>query len=176
MRSSQALPFWKSGWGAHYGSLFSHPLQDVRVGVHTMAVWFGTLSRMSGFLWHSSKWARRVRCFLQYSSRLEVLACSLNTDLNYVTTMLNYALPWTTKKVAVTLKGKMWQLFQCILKDRYIAPATLWGLNQRPSTEFPAKCINSLDEIPSIPSWFSFGLGLFVLPLYIWLTCYLLDS
>ena len=44
---------------------------------------FSTLSRMSGFLWHSSKWACRFDCFLQYMSGIEALACSLDTDLNY---------------------------------------------------------------------------------------------
>ena len=52
------------------------------------AIRFSTLSGMSGFLWHSSKWARRFGHFLQYLSRLEVLACSLNTNHNCVTTML----------------------------------------------------------------------------------------
>ena len=51
------------------------------------AIRFGILS-MSGFLWHSSKWACRFSRFLQYMSGLEVLACSLDTDINYVTTML----------------------------------------------------------------------------------------
>ena len=53
---------------------------------------FSTLSRMSRFLRHSSKWAHRFGRFLQYTSGLEVLACSLDTDLNYVTTMLQLRL------------------------------------------------------------------------------------
>ena len=44
------------------------------------AIRFSTLSRNSGFLWHSSKWTRWFGCFLQYLSGLEVLACSLDTD------------------------------------------------------------------------------------------------
>ena len=40
------------------------------------------------FVWHSPKWASRFGCLLQYMSGLEVLACSLDTDLNYVITML----------------------------------------------------------------------------------------
>ena len=51
------------------------------------AIQFSTLSRMSVFLWHSSKWARRFGRFLQCTSGLEVLACSLNTNLNDVITM-----------------------------------------------------------------------------------------
>ena len=47
------------------------------------AIRFSTLSRIVGFLWHSSIWAH-----LQYMSQLEALACSLDTELNYVTTML----------------------------------------------------------------------------------------
>ena len=49
---------------------------------------FNTLSSMSGFLWNISKWVCRFGCFLQYTSGLEVLAWSLSSDLNYVTTML----------------------------------------------------------------------------------------
>ena len=44
--------------------------------------------QMSGFLWYSSKWACRFGHFLQYISGLEVLACSFDTDINYVTAML----------------------------------------------------------------------------------------
>ena len=44
---------------------------------------FSTLSRISGFLWHSSKWVRRFGRFLQYTSGIEVLACSLDTNLDY---------------------------------------------------------------------------------------------
>ena len=49
---------------------------------------FSTLSRLSGFLQHSSKYAYWFSIFLQYTSGLEGLARSLDTDLNYVTTML----------------------------------------------------------------------------------------
>ena len=52
------------------------------------AIRFSTLSRMSLFLWHSSKWACRFGHFLEYTPGLEVLACSLNTNLNYLTAML----------------------------------------------------------------------------------------
>ena len=45
------------------------------------AIQFSMLSKMSGFLWHSSKWAQWFSCFLQYTSGLEVLAYSLNTEL-----------------------------------------------------------------------------------------------
>ena len=44
------------------------------------AIWFRTLSRMSEFLWHSSKWTRRFIRFRQYTPGLEV-ACSLKNDL-----------------------------------------------------------------------------------------------
>ena len=52
------------------------------------AIQFTTLSWMSGFLWYSSKWARWFGRFLQYATGLEVLACSLDTKLNYVTAIL----------------------------------------------------------------------------------------
>ena len=52
------------------------------------AIRFDTLSRVSGFLWHGSKWARRFVCFLQYTSGFEVLTCSIDTDFNYVITTL----------------------------------------------------------------------------------------
>ena len=49
---------------------------------------FSTLSRVLGFLWHSSKWACWFGCFLQYTSGLEVLTCSFNTDFSFVITIL----------------------------------------------------------------------------------------
>ena len=64
------------------------------IGMHFLAdeldnvIQFGTLSRVSGFLCHGSKWAHRFVHFLQYTSGLEVLACSIYTDFNYVITML----------------------------------------------------------------------------------------
>ena len=51
------------------------------MGVHFPAVeldntiWFSILLRMSGFLWHSSKWACQVGRFLQYMSGTEVERC-----------------------------------------------------------------------------------------------------
>ena len=49
------------------------------------AMRFSTLSRMSGSLWQSSKWACRFGHFPQSMPGLEVLACSLDTEFNYVT-------------------------------------------------------------------------------------------
>ena len=72
------------------------------------AIWFSNLSRMSGFLWHSSKQTRWFSRFLQYMSGLEVLACSLNIELNYVTTMLQSAtFLEPLSKVVATFRGKM---------------------------------------------------------------------
>ena len=69
------------------------------MGVHfptvelDIAIWFSTLSRMPRFLWHGSRWARWLDHFLQYNTpRLYVLACNLDTDLNYVTAMLQLCL------------------------------------------------------------------------------------
>ena len=60
------------------------------VSVNSMnnAIWISTLSRMSGFLWLSSKYACWFCYFVQYVSGLEVLACNFNTISNYVTTIL----------------------------------------------------------------------------------------
>ena len=58
------------------------------------AIRFSTLSRISGYLWHSSKWAHWLGCFLQYTSGLEVLACSFDTDLNYVTLAMPQMCPF----------------------------------------------------------------------------------
>ena len=57
-----------------------------------IAILFSNLSRMSQFLLHSSRWACQFSPFLQYMSGLEMLACSLDNDLNYVTTMLQLCL------------------------------------------------------------------------------------
>ena len=126
-----------------------------------------TLSRMSGFLWHSSKWACWFGCFLQYMPGLEVLACSLNTDLNYVTLAMPQLHPFLNHHVKLfQLNGrrKMQQLFGCILIDRYkTKQCSLLG--RRLSTEF----FWQNAWIFNIPSWFSFDFGLFVLSLYLWL-------
>ena len=99
------------------------------MGVHFPAIelnnviWFSHLSRMSGFLWHSSKWACH---FLQYTPGLEVLACSLNTNLNYVITMVqSVTFLEQLSKVVATFRGKIRQLFGCIFVDRYITPACI---------------------------------------------------
>ena len=46
---------------------------------------FSIISTMPGLLWHISEWACQFGRFLQYTGRIEVLTCSLDTDLNYVT-------------------------------------------------------------------------------------------
>ena len=48
-----------------------------------------TLSKISGFLWHSSKWACWFSCFLQYTSGLEVLDAASTPTL----TMCHYDAP-----------------------------------------------------------------------------------
>ena len=58
------------------------------MGVHFPVDPVLPLSSMLGFLWHSFKWARWFSRFLQYMPRLEVLSISLDTDLNYVTAIL----------------------------------------------------------------------------------------
>ena len=83
------------------------------MGVHFPAVEldnvirFSTLSRVSGYLWHSLKWADRFLHFLQHTSGLEILACNFNTYFNY-----DYYAPTVPfleprSKVAATFRGKM---------------------------------------------------------------------
>ena len=48
---------------------------------------FSTLSRMLGCLWQSPKWEDRFVRFPQHMSGLKVLACSFNTEFNYVITL-----------------------------------------------------------------------------------------
>ena len=69
---------------------------------------FSTLFRMSGFLWHSSKWAHQLGHFLQYTLGREVFVCSLNNDLNYVTTMFQLCTSLNQSKVGATIRGKVW--------------------------------------------------------------------
>ena len=83
-------------------------------------IWFSTLSRISGFLWHGSKWACQFGCSLQYTSGTEVLPRSLDTNLNFVTTMLQL-------HPGYILKGRY-----------YITPAVL-SPDPRPSAEFSVK-------------------------------------
>ena len=123
------------------------------------AIRFSTLSRMSGFLCHSSKWTRLFSRFLQHTSKIEVLACSLNTNLNYVTTMLQLHLSLSH------------QVFGCILKDRYyVTPAVL-----SPGPESLCWIFQQNAYISKIPSWASCSFGLFMLSLYVCLMCYLLN-
>ena len=76
---------------------------------------FSTLFRMPGFLWHGSKWARRFGRCLQYTSVIEVLACSLDTNFNCVTDCYAPTAPFLEPPS-----------LRCILKDRYnITPAVL---------------------------------------------------
>ena len=98
-------------------------------------IWSSTLFRMSGLLWYSSKLACRFECFLQYMSGLEVLACSLDTNLNYAP-----AAPFLEpiSKAVDTFRRKMQQLLGCILIDRYATPAAL------SPDEFPSKMHNFL--------------------------------
>ena len=76
-------------------------------------IWFSTLYLISGFLWHSSKWANWFSRFLWYMSRFKMLSCSIDVDPNYVTTVIQLC---PTLNYYVKLR----QLFRCILIDRYI--------------------------------------------------------
>ena len=99
---------------------------------------FRTLSRISGLLQHSSKWAHQFSCFLQYTSGLEVLKSNLYINLNYVTTMLQLhpSLNHYISKVVV--------YSQRHTSNSCSTLSWIWShlLN------FPAKCI-----IFKIPSW-----------------------
>ena len=124
------------------------------MGAHFPAVeldnanWLSILSRMSGFLWHSSKWDCRFGRFLQYTSGLKVFACSPDIDVNYAPTAL---FPEPLNKVVSTFGVEMRQLLGVFSKiDTQSRQYFL--LNSRPSARFPTESINSLDEIPKIPS------------------------
>ena len=94
---------------------------------------------MSGFLWLSSKWAYWFGCSLQYTPGLEVLACSIDTDINYVTTVLQLR---SSMKHSVKLQhyGEDVITFW-VYHHRYITPAAL-SWTRGPLLNFPAKCIN----------------------------------
>ena len=81
------------------------------------AIRFSILSRMTWFLWHSSKWACRFGRFLQNTSGLEVLAFSLDTDINYLCDYYAPIAPFPEPliTVAATFRGEVWQLSGCIL-------------------------------------------------------------
>ena len=86
---------------------------------------FSTLSRMSGFLWHSSKQACRFSCFRRYKSRFEVLACSLNTNLNHVIIMLQLRPSLIHYVKLQQLLGERYSNFLAVFLDRYVIPAAL---------------------------------------------------
>ena len=83
------------------------------MGVHFPAVeldsviQFSILFSMSWFLWNSSKWACRFGHFLQYMSGPEVLACSLDTNINYDYNAPTASFPEPLSKVAATFSGEI---------------------------------------------------------------------
>ena len=78
------------------------------VGAHFRAVewdngiWIGTLSRVSGFLWHGSKWARRFVRFLSIYARAWTVSM-YQQDFNYVITTLPPLSPepWYVMRFAI---------------------------------------------------------------------------
>ena len=81
---------------------------------------------------------------------LEVLACSLNNDLNYVTTMFQLC-PSMNHEVM------LWHFFGCVLIDRYCNPSTCFLVNPRPSAEFLGKIhkfLRSLADLLSVLAFF----------------------
>ena len=117
------------------------------------AIRFSTLSRMSVFLWHSSKWAHGFGRFLQYMSGLEVLACSFDTDLNNAPTAPFFEPLSLGVYVACS--------FDTDLNNApaapFFEPLSLWVYSQRqilcnassalswtrrPLLYFPTKCLN----------------------------------
>ena len=93
---------------------------------------FSIVSRKSGFLWHSLKWACWFGHFLQYMSGIEVLACSIDTTLTMWLLCSNCTLPWTTK------------FFGCIPKDIYYVTPQRSLRDPRPSAEFFNKMLKFL--------------------------------
>ena len=65
----------------------------------------------SGFPWHCSKWARQFLFgILQYTSGLEVWACSIDTVLNYYKIYSNGSFNWSEKKnVKLASQGFFWR-------------------------------------------------------------------
>ena len=59
--------------------------------------WFSTLSKMSGFLWHSTRWAHQFGLFLQFVSGLECWHVALTPTLTMWLQYSNCTLPWITK-------------------------------------------------------------------------------
>ena len=111
------------------------------------AIRFSILCRMSGLLWHGSKWSRRFGRSLQYTPGLEVLACSFDTDFNYVTSMLQLCL--SLNHFVKTCKEMMdfRTSFSDVFSGTYINPRGALSWTRDPLLNFPAKCINF--EIPS---------------------------
>ena len=89
-------------------------------------IWFSTLPRISWLLCNSSKLVCQFSHFLQPISGIEVLACSLDINPNYASTIL---------QLPPSLNHKV---FGRILKDRhYVTQCCL--LDLRTSAEFTGK-------------------------------------
>ena len=111
------------------------------------AIRFSILCRMSGLLWHGSKRTRRFGCFLQYMPGLEVLACSFDTDFNYVTRMLQLCL--SLNHFVKTCKEMMdfGTSFSDLFSGTYINPRGALSWTRDSLLNFSGKCINF--EIPN---------------------------
>ena len=90
-------------------------------------IWFSTLSRISGFLWHYHNWALCFSHFLHYASGIEVNYVAPTTTLTMWLPCSNCTLPWTTKFLGVFSKTYTMSLQHHSLLDT------------RPSAEFSGK-------------------------------------
>ena len=104
------------------------------------AIWFSTNSSMSWFLWHSSKWGSRLGRFLQYMSGLELLASSLDTDLNYVTTILQLHPSLNHKVKLQQLLKERCGNFSGVSQRKIRNPSSTLSWTRDPLLNFPAKC------------------------------------
>ena len=98
-------------------------------------IWFSTCSRVSWLLWHSSRWVQCFSRFLQYMSGLEMLACTFDTNFDYVITMIQLcpSLNLWVVKLKQVLKGRqISELSFQLYFQRQIIPAVLFSLPKAP--------------------------------------------
>ena len=139
---------------------FSQVLIKTHMSMHVPTVqfdntiWFRTLSRISRLLSHSCKWASWFGRFLQYTSGLEVLPCSLDTDLDYAPTE-----PFLEPKikVATTFRGKQGIkqdfYFGRLFSREYCLVCTTWALSFQDAATFWAYSLRQIPYPSSTLSW-----------------------
>ena len=111
-----------------------------------VVIWFSTHSRVSWLLWHSSRWVQCFSHFLQYTSGLEMLACTFDTNFDYVSTTIQLfpSLNLWVVKLEQVLKGRQISelSFQLYFQWQIRNPSSALFFTRGSLLNFQVKCLN----------------------------------